>query len=45
VNGKMDLNSFITGAFGGSVTVLGVLYGYARMQGFKLLPDDLGETV
>ena len=40
----MDLESVIYGALGGSVTVLGVLYGYARMQGFKLLPDDLGET-
>jgi len=40
----MDIASFITGALGGSVTVVAGLYGYARMQGFKLLPDDLGET-
>jgi len=41
----MDIVSFIIGACGGSATLFAGLYAYARMQGFKLLPDDLGETV
>ncbi len=41
----VDIVSFFSGALGGIITFGTVMYGYARMQGFKLLPEDLGETV
>jgi len=40
----MDIIAVILGALGGAITFIGGLYAYARMQGFKLLPEDLNET-